>query len=137
MSPRWNATRPVLAVAAGVALAVSTTAGAAVPAPAVAIAGPQAATAGFVSKVAIATKGQMLTFVNADLSGHTLTSKATKKKLVRYGKKTYVTYVPLFDSDSVNAGATGDVKGVSALAPGTYEFYCALHTGMTGKLIVK
>lgn len=134
---RWNATRPVLAVAAIAALGFSTMANAAVPAPAVAVAGPQGATAGFVSKVAVAAQGQALTFVNADVSGHTLTSKATKKKLVRYGKKVYVTYVPLFDSDGVNAGGTADVKGVKTLKPGTYDFYCAMHTGMTGKLIVK
>src|SRR5687767_6518662 len=115
---RWNATRPVLAVAAIAALGVATTAGAMVPAPAVAVAGPQGATAGFVSKVAVAAKGQALTFVNADVAGHTLTSRATKKKLVRYGKRVYVTYVPLFDSDGVNAGGTADVKGVKTLKAG-------------------
>jgi plastocyanin len=137
MTPRWTATRPLLAVVACAGLALSTTASAAVPAPAIAIAGPEAATAGFVSRVVVSTKGQAMSFVNADVSGHTLTAKKTKKKIVTYGKKKYVIWVPLFDSDSVNPGAAGDVKGVTSLAPGTYDFYCALHTSMTGQLMVQ
>ena len=137
MSPRWIATRPRLAAAAAVGLLSSTPATAGVPAPAVAVAGPEAAAVGFASKIVVSVQGQAMSFLNADVSGHTLTSKQTKKKVVTFGKRKYVISVPLFDSDSVNAGAIGDVKGVTSLAPGTYDFYCALHTGMTGQLMVK
>ena len=131
--------RAVLAGAASAVLAVTTAASAApkVPAPALAIAGPEAATAGFTSRVVLAVQGQALTFVNADVSGHTLTSKQTKPQRVKFGSKYYVIRVPLFDSSGVNPGATRDVKGVTALKPGSYDFYCSLHTGMTGQLLVK
>ena len=135
--PTTTTLRGLLAVAGSAALALTTTASAAPPAPAVAIAGPEAATAGFVSRVVLSVQGQALTFVNADVSGHTLTSKQTKPQRVKFGSKYYVIRVPLFDSSGVNAGATREVKGVTTLKPGTYDFYCSMHTGMTGQLLVK
>ena len=130
-------TRLTLAVAA-VALAVSSNgASAAVPAPALVVSPPQGAVAGFATPIVIALKGQAMSFVNADVTGHTVTSKETKPVRVRYGKKVYTIQKPLFDSDGVNAGAVGAVKGVENLKPGTYHFYCSLHTGMTGELQVK
>jgi plastocyanin len=127
-----------VAVAGGLLVsATGATAAPAVPAPAVAVAGPEAATAGFVSRAVVSVQGQALSFANGDVAGHTLTSKATKPKKVKYGKKYYIIQVPLFDSDSVNGGAVGDVKGVTSLKPGTYDFYCSLHTGMTGQLMVQ
>lgn len=138
MSVRWPSPRSLLLVTMGAAVALTQTASAAPPpAPAIAVAGPEAAAVGFVSRYVVSLQGQALSFANGDVSGHTLTSKATRKKIVKYGKKRYVIYVPLFDSDSVNAGVVGDVKGVTSLKPGKYDFYCALHTGMTGQLIVQ
>jgi plastocyanin len=138
MTRRWSSTRPLLVLALGAAISAApmASAKAPVPAPAVAVAGPEAATAGFASRAVVLLQGQALSFANGDLSGHTLTSKLTVKKLVKFGKKTYVTYVPLFDG-AVNAGSVGDVKGVANLMPGTYDFYCSLHTGMTGQLTVQ
>lgn len=110
---------------------------AALPAPVLAVAPPQAASAGFATPVVITTAGTAMTFVNADLTGHTLTSKETRAVRVRYGTRYYTVRVPLFDSGGVGSGAKGDVKGVAKLRPGTYHFYCALHTSMTGQLQVK
>ena len=129
--------RALLAGTACATVAVTTAASAAPPVPAVAVAGPEAATAGFTSRLVVALQGQPLTFVNGDVSGHTLTSKQTKPQRVRFGSKYYVIRVPLFDSSGVNPGASRDVKGVTALKPGKYDFYCSLHTGMTGQLVVE
>ena len=125
---------------AGVAalLAVSATgATAAPPAPTVAAAGPEAAVVGFTSRVVLSVQGQQMSFVNGDTTSHTLTSKATKKKRVRYHRKYYTIRVPLFDSGNVNPGTVGNVLGVDKLKPGTYDFLCSMHTGMTGQLIVQ
>jgi plastocyanin len=127
-------------VLAGSAVALAfcgTSADAALPAPAVAVSLPQGAITGFATPVVITTAGTAMSFVNADVTGHTVTSKETKPVKVKYGKKYYTIRVPLFDSEGVNPGAVGDVKGVTALKPGTYHFYCALHTSMTGELQVK
>ncbi|HUR51806.1 MAG TPA: plastocyanin/azurin family copper-binding protein [Mycobacteriales bacterium] len=107
------------------------------PVPALAIAPPQAAVVGFALPTVIALKGQNVSFLNADVVGHTVTSVATKPKRVKYGKKYYTIRVPLFDSGGVSSATLGEVKGVTTLKPGSYAFYCALHTGMKGTLVVE
>jgi plastocyanin len=42
----------------------------------------------------------------------------------------------LFWSPLVGLSQTTPVLGVSGLKPGTYSFYCTLHPGMKGKLVV-
>jgi plastocyanin len=107
------------------------------PVPSVAVAPPQAAVIGFAVPEVLALQGQAVSFVNADVVAHTLTSVATKPQRIRYGKKYYTIRVPLFDSGSVAALGTGDVKGVTGLKPGSYAFYCTMHTGMKGTLVVQ
>jgi hypothetical protein len=43
---------------------------------------------------------------------------------------------PLFWSPLVGLNQRTQVLGVGTLSPGTYSFYCTLHPGMKGKLIV-
>ena len=107
------------------------------PVPSVAIAGPQGATVGFATPSVLTVTGQALTLANADATGHDITSKLTKPKKLKFGKKYYTIQVPLFRSESVPAGSTGPVVGVEGLKPGTYAFFCSLHTGMTGSLVVQ
>lgn len=128
------------AVAGLVASSVGATfaAGAApVPVPSLAVAPPQGAVIGFASPATVSVQGQALSFLNADVVGHTLTSVATKPKRIKYGRRYYTIRVPLFDSGGVTAAGVGDVKGVTGLKPGSYAFYCALHTGMKGTLVVE
>ena len=106
------------------------------PAPALAVAPPQGAIVGFAVPTIVSVKGQALSLLNADTVGHTVTSVATKPQRLKYGKKWYTIRVPLFDG-TVGATAVGDVKGVANLKPGTYAFYCAMHTGMKGTLVVQ
>ena len=132
--------RTGLALGAAALLVAATGAEAATPAPpvpSVAVAGPQAPTVGFATPTVVMLAGQALTFANGDTTGHDITSKLTKPKKLKYGKKYYTIQVPLFRSESVPAGSTGPVVGVEGLKPGTYAFFCSLHTGMTGSLIVQ
>lgn len=130
--------RRALVVASALLVALETTAGAAPPpAPAVVLAGPGGAAAGFASPVVLAFQGQAVNFVNLDTVAHTVTSKATRPQRIKYGKKWFTIQVPLFDSGSVGSAGTAAIKGVTSIKPGTYVFYCSVHTGMTGQLIVQ
>ncbi len=132
--------RTALVLGAAALLVAATGAQAAAPAPpvpSVAVAGPQAPTVGFATPTVVTLAGQALTFANGDTTGHDITSKLTKPKKLKFGGKYYTIQVPLFRSESVPAGSTGPVVGVEGLKPGTYAFYCSLHTGMTGSLIVQ
>jgi len=136
MTPR-TVFRPLVAAGAAAALACAPLATAdPVPVPALVVSGPQGGTVGFATPTVLSLKGQSLTFLNADTVGHSVVSKKTKPKRVKFGKRWYTVPVPLFDSGNVNPAATGDVKGVAGLKPGEYEFYCYAHTGMIGTLIV-
>lgn len=131
--------RRLALAAAAAGLLVGTTGATAgpMPAPGVAVAPPQGALVGFALPVAVTVQGQALSFLNVDVVGHTLTSKGTRPKRVKFGRKWYTIRVPLFDSSGVAAGGVGDVKGVMNLKPGRYAFYCAMHTSMTGTLVVQ
>lgn len=130
--------RLALGVAAAGLLASSVAATAApAPVPSLAVAPPQGAVVGFALPEAVVLQGQALSFLNADVVAHTLTSVATKPKRIKYGKKYFTIRVPLFDSGSVSSLGNADVKGVTGLKPGSYAFYCSMHTGMKGTLVVQ
>ena len=131
--------RRVLLGAAAAGLLVSTVGATAapLPTPALAVAGPEAAVVGFLSPEVIAVQGQAVQFLNADTVGHTITSVASRPVRIKYGKKYYTMRVPLFDSGSVGSFALGVVKGANTLKPGSYPFYCSVHTGMKGTLVVE
>lgn len=99
---------------------------------ATAVASPQAATVGFATPRVVIVQGQVLTFVNLDTAGHTLTSVTTRK--VRKGRRIY--RVPIFNSGYVQTGKA-PVKGTEKLKPGSYAFYCQPHGLMKGTLVVR
>lgn len=125
---RW-----VGALAAGTALVagsfVAPTAGAGTPS---VVAGPNAQSVGFAPNTVVTFKGSAVDFVNADLNPHNVTSKLR----VRISPKTRATR-PLFASKTVGPGKVTAIVGVEKLKPGTYEFFCSMHTGMIGKLVVR
>lgn len=98
---------------------------------------PQGAILGYAPPTAIVVAGQPLTFINADTTPHSVTAIDTKIKKIKFGKKTYITKVPLFDTKVIAGTATALVTGVESLKPGSYKFLCTLHTGMKGTLTVK
>jgi polyvinyl alcohol dehydrogenase (cytochrome) len=79
----------------------------------------------YVPPVTVASTGESVTVHNADPIPHSLTSDMASAG-----------GTPLFDSGAVASGQTVDVRGVGALAPGTYQYHCVFHPWMHGVLEV-
>lgn len=76
----------------------------------------------------VVPEGGQLTFVNLHVWGHAIYSDAWKT-----GREDVER---LFNSDVIPFRETSLVRGVEALPPGTYGFFCANHMGMRGELLV-
>jgi plastocyanin len=76
------------------------------------------------SSVITIDQGEALFFRNADLNRHDLVSKAQS------GGK------PIFSTPLLSTGGEAVVQGVQQLKGGNYEFFCTVHTYMTGTLTV-
>lgn len=124
--------------------AAALVAGTALPAhAAVAAAVPGSFAAGFATPVVVAAQGEGITFVNSDVAPHNfiadgvyLTKKDAKKSewCTAYTAKT----CPLFWSPTIAAGETTEVEGLERLeAGGRYPFFCSVHPGMKGTLVVR
>jgi plastocyanin len=96
------------------------------------LAGPQAPATGYLTQQVLSTAGSAVTFTNLDTTTHDVTSRATKTVIVK-GKKRQR---PLF-AGGVNGGGTVTIAATKTLKPGTYDFFCSLHPGMTGVLTVQ
>lgn len=81
---------------------------------------------GYATPVAVISKGGSLSYTNLDPVQHNVVARDKGAD----GK-------PLFASDFAGLGQTVPVKGAEALPAGQYAFYCTLHTGMQGTLIVQ
>lgn len=107
----------------------------------VAAAGPGASAAGFATRVVVAPVGGPVTFVNGDVTDHTLTASEAylPKKVAKrtahckgYPKKS----CPLFTTGSVGNGDSAEVQGLDRIVAGQqYAFKCEIHSGMTGTLV--
>ena len=134
--------RPLRAsvVAASAALVLA----AAAPAQAaVAAAVPGSFLAGFATPVVVAAQGEGITFANADAAPHNFVadgvylSKKDAKKSPWCSAFTPKT-CPLFWSPTIAAGETTEVEGLERLEAGQqYPFFCSLHPGMKGTLVVR
>jgi glucose/arabinose dehydrogenase len=72
-------------------------------------------------------RGDGLIHHNADAFDHNVTSVDTG-----------IDGTPLFSGDTIGPGQTTRVEGVEELAPGSYEFYCSIHSStMRGTLTVE
>jgi outer membrane protein assembly factor BamB/plastocyanin len=89
------------------------------------VAGPGAYATTYATPVMVVGAGGTVSFMNEDLQQHDVTAVA----LGAGGQ-------PLFQSRLIGLGELADVKGVSRLKPGSYGFYCSIHPGMKGTLIV-
>lgn len=134
-----RATR-VFVAAASAALVL----GAAAPAhAAVAAAVPGSFAAGFATPVVVTAPGEAITFVNADPAPHNfvadgvyLSKKDAKKS--RWCSAFTAKTCPLFWSPTIAAGETTEVEGVDRLEAGQqYPFFCSVHPGMKGTLVVR
>ncbi len=128
----------VAAVSTALVLAASAPAHAAVAA-----AVPGSFAAGFATPVVVAAQGEAITFANADAAPHNLVadgvylSKKDAKKSPWCSAFTAKT-CPLFWSPTIAAGETTEVEGLERLEAGKqYPFFCSVHPGMKGTLVVR
>jgi plastocyanin len=84
------------------------------------VAGPLAATAGYLTRAPIIIQGQTVKFTNLDVQPHDVRS-----------------YAGQFSSALIGLGKSTPVNGVSSLVPGKYGFYCSIHPNMKGNLTVR
>lgn len=117
-----KAAAKVLLAAAALTMAPTASNGTEMPAAAVVSAGSYT----YLPSTIVVTRGQDLTFVNADVAMHSVTATAFRGD------------TPVFDSGMVTVGTQATVAGVAELPTNTngYNFFCQLHPGMRGKLIV-
>ena len=110
---------------------------------AVAAAGPGGFAAGFITRAVVIAPGEGITFTNLDAPQHNfiadgvyLSKKASKKAewCTAYPKG----QCPLFWSPSIGTGESTDVQGLESLKSGEqYPFYCSIHPGMKGTIVVR
>jgi polyvinyl alcohol dehydrogenase (cytochrome) len=90
------------------------------------VAGPGAASTGYATPAVIAFSGGKLDFTNLDVVQHDVTSD-------QHGTDGR----PLFQSKLIGLGEAAPVAGVEKLPPGSYGFFCTVHPGMRGTLVVQ
>jgi polyvinyl alcohol dehydrogenase (cytochrome) len=91
------------------------------------VAGPGAASTGYATPAATTTKGGSLSFVNLDTVQHNVVSKVKGPD-----------GLPLFRTPLIGLGESAPVKGLDRVKSGTtYDFFCTVHPGMRGQLIVR
>lgn len=133
-----RALRYVVALAGAVLLAAPVPAHAAVAA-----AVPGSFLAGFATPVVVAAQGEGITFANADPAPHNFVadgvylSKKDAKK-ARWCTSFTAKACPLFWSPTIAAGETTEVEGLERLEAGAqYPFFCSVHPGMKGTLVIR
>jgi plastocyanin len=72
------------------------------------------------------TTGTALEYTNADVAPHNVIALRNG----RDGK-------PVFHTDTIGAGTTVAIAGVSKLKPGVYDYTCTLHPEMLGTIFVE
>jgi outer membrane protein assembly factor BamB len=90
------------------------------------VAAPGSASAGYATPVAPLVEGGEMSFFNGDVASHDVVSTDPGN----YGGR-------LFRSDLVGLGVNTPIEGVSDLGPGSYNFFCSLHPGMKGQIVVQ
>lgn len=109
----------------------------------------QAKVTGYATPVIVVTRGEEITFTNLDLEKHNVvqdiaTDGKGSKKLMPWCEKPksghhgqHHAECPIFWSELIGLGETAPVLGLNNVKSGEiYSFYCTLHHGMKGKLIV-
>src|SRR5439155_20734478 len=88
-------------------------------------AGPGAQYTTYATPVMVVGKGSKVSFTNADLPQHDVVS-------VDKGPDGQ----PLFRSKLVGIGEVTPVAGIEKVSAGSYAFYCSIHPGMHGTVVV-
>lgn len=107
------------------------------------VSGPLAQFYGYVTPVVIVEPGGQLAYSNIDIVQHDVVQDVgadgiANKKRDPWCKRFKKKECPLFWSARAGLGDTVDVKGLNNLESGSiYSFYCTLHPGMKGKVVVR
>jgi plastocyanin len=110
---------------------------------AVAAAVPGSFVAGFATPVVVTAPGEAITFANADPAPHNFVADGVflpkkEAKKAEWCSAFTVKTCPFFWSPTIAAGETTEVQGVDLLESGTqYPFFCSVHPGMKGTLVVR
>src|SRR3954447_885397 len=98
---------------------------------------------GYATPVMLMPKGGKLQYANFDLVRHNVVQdvladhKSLKNGKAKWCRQFKRGKCPLFYSPLIGLGQSEPVLGVGNLKAGTYSFYCTLHPGMKGKLVVQ
>ncbi|MFN2525040.1 MAG: plastocyanin/azurin family copper-binding protein [Actinomycetota bacterium] len=124
-----------------------TTSAAEQPVPPRAFVGPQAKFYGYLTPVIAISKGDSLTFSSFDLERHDFVQDVEvdgfggAKKMPWCAKGHHhhkAEPCPIFWSKLIGLTESTEVQGLKNLESGkTYSFFCTLHHGMKGKLVVQ
>ncbi|MDQ1694746.1 MAG: hypothetical protein QOJ03_99 [Frankiaceae bacterium] len=105
------------------------------------VSGPQAQSYGYLTPEIVMQRGGTLKYANFDVVRHNVVQdvaadhKSLRKK-AKWCRQFKRGKCPLFWSPLIGVTQSTTVLGVSHLRAGTYSFYCTLHPGMKGKLLV-
>ena len=110
---------------------------------AVAVTGPGGFAAGFLPPIVVIAEGEGVSYTNADIAPHNFIAEDAFVAKKREKKSKWCSSFdkgrcPLFWSPTITAGESTEVLGLEAVRSGDqYAFFCSVHPGMKGTLIVR
>ncbi|MDQ1444556.1 MAG: hypothetical protein QOI20_1020 [Acidimicrobiaceae bacterium] len=101
------------------------------------LSGPGAFITNYATPAMVVQQGGSVTYVNADATAHDVQAYGVYgPDTNRWCEGAEPGKCPAFWTPLIGLSGTSPVYGVSALKPGQYPFYCSLHPGMKGTLVV-
>lgn len=110
---------------------------------AVAVTAPGGFALGFVPPVVVIAEGEGVTYANADVAPHNFIAEDTYVPAKQAKKTKWCSAYdkgkcPLFWSPTITTGESTEVLGLEGVKSGEqYAFFCSVHPGMKGTLIVR
>jgi polyvinyl alcohol dehydrogenase (cytochrome) len=133
--------RPAAVPVGGGARDTTVQAPAAAAPPSEVVSGPQAQSYGYLTPLVVTTKGGTVTYTNVDLVRHDVVQDVAAdhvhgSRKAKWCKQFRKHRCPLFWTPLIGLGEKTSILGLNRTKPGTYNFYCTLHPGMKGKLVI-
>jgi polyvinyl alcohol dehydrogenase (cytochrome) len=97
---------------------------------------------GYVTRAMVAQRDGTLTYTNSDVVRHDVVQDPRKDGVAGDGSAPWCNRFnegecPLFWTELIGLSQQVIVQGVNETAPGTYSYYCSLHPGMVGTLVIQ